>query len=126
MSEPKPKSPDIARFGAALPRGAEELRADEFSATYRVEGRLDDLCDFYQAIYGATKGVVMERVEEAKPKLFAVATGPKCREADFSLLLVRPTEARDKPLEHEITVLARGDDDIGGYPDLSPWMDPNR
>ncbi len=126
MSEDKPKGPDIARFGAALPRNAEEVRADETSATYRLTGRMDDLCEFYRAVYGKTKGMQLEAVSGAKPPMFAVAVGPACKEAEFSLLLLRPTEKRDAPLDHELMVLARGDDDLGGYPDLSPWMQPGK
>ncbi len=116
------KSPDIARFGAALPPGAEEIRADDAVATYAIEARLDDLKAFYASIYGKTKGMTVEVLEEPPPTTIAVAVGPKCQEAEFSMLLVRSAGKADKPRAHEITVFARGGDEGGGYPDSNPWM----
>lgn len=116
------KSPDIARFGAALPPGAEEIRADDSAATYGIEARFDDLQAFYASIYGKTKGMTIELLQEPPPVTIAIAVGPKCTEAEFSMLLVRSAGKADKPRAHEITVFARGADDGGDYPDSSPWM----
>lgn len=116
------KSPDIARFGAALPPGAEEIRADDAVATYAIEARLDDLQAFYGSIYGNTKGVRVELMSDPPPATVAVAVGPKCQEAEFSMLLVRSAGKADKPRAHEITVFSRNADEAGGYPDSSPWM----
>ena len=84
--------------------------------------RFDDLQAFYASIYGKTKGMTIELLQEPPPVTIAIAVGPKCTEAEFSMLLVRSAGKADKPRAHEITVFARGAADGGDYPDSSPWM----
>lgn len=115
------KSPDIARFGAALPPGAEELRADAAVATYRVRARLDDLWSLYRGLYGKTTGVQVERIDQPTPAV-AVVVGRRAQDVDFGLLLARHSGERDAPLAHDILVFARGADPPAGYPDSSPWL----
>lgn len=130
-----PRPPDIARFGAALLRDAEELYADESSARYRVRAPWAELLGFYRAVYGKTKGMLIEEMEPPPPKprernppgkSFAVAVGPACKEAEFSLIVVQKAAVADDPLAHDVLVVARGDDDLGGYADPSPWMRARR
>ncbi len=116
------KSPDIARFGAALPPGAEELSADESSARYGVEARFDDLQAFYQGVYGKARGLMVERMETPAPPTVAVVAGPQCQDVAFGMVLVRSAGKRDKPRAHEIVVLSRGEPAPPGYPDSSPWL----
>ncbi len=116
------KSPDIARFGAALPPLAEEVSADDSCARYGVEARLDDLHAFYQGIYGKARGMLVERMETPAPPTVAVVAGPQCQDVAFGMVLVRSAGKPDQPRAQEILVLARGEAAPPGYPDSSPWL----
>ena len=69
----KLKTPDIARFGAAIVRDAEEERADEATAMYKVHAPLKDLAAFYDAIYGQQKGFTVEQRLTDEPPQVLVA-----------------------------------------------------
>ncbi|MEY3011627.1 MAG: hypothetical protein RIT45_362 [Pseudomonadota bacterium] len=126
-----PSQPDVARFGAALPRDADELSADENTARYRVFLRFEALRGFYEAVYGKTDGVLLEDLPAPPPKPrernpatpgFAVVASPKLRDAEWSMIVVQKAPVKDSPLAHDVLIVARGDEDLGGYPDPSPWM----
>ncbi len=113
---------EIARFGAALLHGAEEESADAQAATYKVHAKFQALADFYRAIYGQQKGMVVE-VEPAPP-MICVAVGAAVENADFSTLMVTPHPAGE-PNRFQVLVMPRGevDADDEAYPDSSPWTD---
>ena len=114
---------EIARFGAALLHGAEEESADAQAATYKVHARFQALADFYRAIYGQQKGMVVE--VESEPPMICVAVGATVENADFSTLMVTPHPGRE-PNRFQVMVMPRGevDPDEEAYPDSSPWSDP--
>lgn len=123
--------PDIARFGAAIVRDAEETYADENCARYRVQGSLDELRGFYQAIYGQRRGIILddlpvpEPLPRQKPTAqpgFTVVASPKLQDAEWSMIVVQKAPEKDAPRAFDVLVVARGDDDLGGYADPSPWM----
>ncbi|MCO4761683.1 MAG: hypothetical protein KC502_09280 [Myxococcales bacterium] len=123
MSQAAGPSPDIARFGAALLRGAEEEQVTESIASYKVKARFPDIADFYQAIYGKQDGVVVE-VDEAAI-MISVAVGKAVQDADFSTLIVSPHPGGEVN-RFQIIVMAKGPDDgeDEDYPDSSPWAIP--
>ncbi len=118
-------SPDIARFGAALVRGAEEERADEHSATYKVHARFADLAEFYRAVYGKQKGIVVEAVEDEASPMVLVAVSPDVQDADFATLVVsRHPEGEPNRFQVLVTARGEGEPDDEDYPDSSPWAEP--
>ena len=115
---------EIARFGAALLHGAEEESADAQAATYKVHARFSALADFYRAIYGQQKGMVVDVVDESE--MICVAVGADVVDADFSTLMVTPHPAGE-PNRFRVMVMPRDEpsEDDEPYPDSSPWSDPD-
>ncbi|HAN30726.1 MAG TPA: hypothetical protein DCQ06_03945 [Myxococcales bacterium] len=118
----KPKTPDIARFGAAILRDAQEEYADESTALYKVHAPLKDVVAFYRAVYGQQQGFVLQVDTEAQPPQLLVAVGDQVQESDFSTLMVQPHPC-GQVHRQQIVIIARGPADEGDqYPKDNPWL----
>lgn len=115
---------EIARFGAALLPDAKEEEASESAAMYLTHARFSAIADFYRAVYGSQKGMIVDVTEE--PESVIVAVGKRVKDADFSMILVTP-HPNEEPNRFRVMVMARAEDDDEdeGYPDSSPWAEPN-
>jgi len=127
-TQPPVADPNLARFeimafGAALLFGAEEEQADEQIATYKVHAHFAEISDFYMAIYGNQKGMVVE-IERA-PEMVSVAVGNSVEQADFSTLIVT-VHPSGEPNRYQVMIVPRGEVDATDedYPDSSPWAEP--
>ena len=118
----KLKTPDIARFGAAIVRDAEEEHADEATAMYKVHAPLKDLAAFYDAIYGQQKGFTVEQRLTDEPPQVLVAVSKDVEEVEFSTLMVQPHPGGEVHRQ-QVLVLARGEaGDDPSYANDSPWL----
>lgn len=119
------RQPDIARFGAAILRDAEEERADDTSATYGVRARWREISAFYQAVYDSQAGIEVRVLDEEDPPSIVIAAAPQVDAVDFASLVVQP-HPDGEPHRYQIIVIARGEagEDDDDYPDSSPWAEP--
>ena len=117
------KAPEMGLFGAAIPPDAEVQHADEEAASYRAKVRIDDVINFYEAVYGTTKGLEIAVNRDSEPHSIAITSGSKCPDAEFAMIAAVATPKGDKLVD--IVVTKRPAPDGEDYPNSSPWEEPS-